>query len=83
MMWAAARKVGKQMDAARRSKITGEDLKDPWVSRDGTFNHFDLCVKINRWTPEVADVFLELSLLGQARRLLTGLKPANADGIGN
>ena len=44
------------------------------------FCHFDLCVKANGWTEAESGMFLGLSLGGQARRLLTGLKPATAAG---
>ena len=44
------------------------------------FNHFDLCVKINRWSDKEAGMFLGLSLDGQARRLLSGIQPATAEG---
>ena len=44
------------------------------------FSHFDLCVRANAWTEAEAGMFLGLSLGGQARRLLTGLKPATAEG---
>ena len=43
-------------------------------------NHFDLCIKANSWGEEQAGMFLGLSLAGPARRLLTGRKPATADG---
>ena len=43
-------------------------------------NHFDLCIKLNGWGLEESGMFLGLSLVGPARRLLTGRKPAKKEG---
>ena len=48
---------------------------------DDYLEHFQLCVEVNGWSEAQAGAFLGVSLMGGARRLLTGVSPSATGGF--
>ena len=83
---AAGRTPGEEGDGGSRWKGSGAKPIVRPAKFDGTtdlgdyLNHFDLCIRVNKWSLVDAGMYLGLSLAGQARRLLTGSALTTAEG---